>query len=113
MVNGTGGTGLAVEDASIHCLVDTGTRGGDGGGADRCRPLDRLRVDSHGRILAADCEISRSDTIVVMGHSGFAIFLLLGLQGIKIVTRLDQVVGLGVVVLDSIWAVRKRKVCMK
>lgn len=113
MVNGTGTVGLAVEDTSIHCLIDTGTGGGDGGGADWCRPLDRLRVDSHGRILAADCKVSRSDTIIVMGHPGFAIFLLFRLERIKIVTRLDQVVGFWVVVLGGIWAVRKRKVSMK
>ena len=113
MVNGTGTAGLAVEDASIHCLVDTGTGGGDGSGADWCRPLDRLRVDSHGRILAANCKISRSDTIVGIGHPGFAIFLLLGLERTKIVTRLDQIIGFGVEVLDGIWAVRKRKVSMK
>lgn len=113
MVNGTRTAGLSVEDASIHCLVDTGTRGGDGGGADWCRPLDGLRVDSHRRILAADCKIPGSDTIVVMGHPWFAIFLLLRLQRIKIVARLDQVVGFWVVVLVGIWAVRKREVSMK
>lgn len=113
MVDGTGTGGLAIEYTPIHCLVDTGTGSGDGGGADRCRPLDRLRVDSHGRILAANCKISRSDTIVVMGRPGLSILLLLRLERIKIVTRLDQVVGFWVVVLDGIWAVRKRKVSMK
>lgn len=112
MVNGTRTAGLSVEDASIHCLVDTRTGGGDGGGADWCRPLDRLRVDSHGCILSADREISRSDTIVVVVHPGFAILPLLRLERIEIVTRLDQVVGFRVVV-EGVWAVRKRKVSME
>lgn len=78
-----------VEDAAVHGLVDAGAGSSYRCGTDGCRTFNRLRIDTHWRIFAADGKVSSCNILFVISRPRFGSIFLRRMQELEVVSWLD------------------------